>query len=57
MLFGSKTDILMRLLKFDVISTSTFPPRAPGDGGSLCLIQCYATSILSRSMFNISYDR
>ena len=57
MLFGSKTDVLMPVLKIDVVSTSPFPRRAPGDGGSLCLIQCFSASILSRSVFNISYDR
>ena len=35
MLFGSKQGVQSRnLLKFDVVSTSIFSRRAPGDGGS-----------------------
>ena len=41
------------LLKFDVVSTSKCTRRAPGNGGSLCLIQCCAETILSRTMLNI----
>ena len=48
MLFGSTTDVLMPiLLKFDVVSTSKFPRRAPGDGVPLCSIYCCSETILN----------
>ena len=57
MLFGSETDVLMSILKFDVVSTSKFPQRASGDKGSLFFIHCCAETTLSRTMINISYNR
>ena len=57
MLYGSKTDVLMPIfIEFDVVWTSKFARRAPGDEVSLCLISCCAETILCRTMLNISYD-
>ena len=44
-------------IEFDIVTTSKFPRRAPGDGGSLCSNHCCSEIILSRTMPNISYDR
>ena len=44
-------------LKFDVVLTSEFPRRAPGDERSSCLIHCCANTVLSRTMLYTSYDR
>ena len=58
MLFGSTTNVLMPIfIEFDVVLTSKFPRRAPGDGGSLCSNHCCSENILSWTMLNISYDR
>ena len=44
---------MMTLIEIDVVLTSEFPRRAPGDGGSLCLIHCCAETFINRTMLNI----